>query len=91
MDDSPGTQHSKGFALSIRAKLFLINAMLLIFVGLYGFVEHSSLERLQSLEHAASQNLASEVDLLMLRRHEKTSWHVKTLSTLSDSIQRLIK
>ncbi|WP_414932256.1 methyl-accepting chemotaxis protein [Vibrio europaeus] len=71
MDNSPGTQHSKGFALSIRAKLFLINAMLLIFVGLYGFVEHSSLERLQSLEHAASQNLASEVDLLMLRRHEK--------------------
>ena len=71
MDDSPGLQHSKGFALSIRAKLFLINAMLLIFVGLYGFVEHTSLERLQSLEHAASQNLASEVDLLMLRRHEK--------------------
>ncbi|KJY82385.1 chemotaxis protein [Vibrio galatheae] len=68
MEDTPGT---KGFALSIRAKLFLINATLLFFVAIYGYVEHLSLQKLQSLEHAASQNLASEADLLMLRRHEK--------------------
>lgn len=71
MDRAPDTQHARGFALSIRAKLFLINATLLLFVALYGYVEHSSLQRLQSLEHASSQNLSSEVDLLMLRRHEK--------------------
>ncbi|WP_443088933.1 hypothetical protein [Vibrio sp. M260118] len=71
MDRAPDTQHTRGFALSIRAKLFLINATLLLFVALYGYVEHSSLQRLQSLEHASSQNLSSEVDLLMLRRHEK--------------------
>lgn len=71
MGDSPGTRGSKGFTLSIRAKLLLINATLLLFVFLYGYIEHTSLERLQSLEHAASQNGASKADLLMLRRHEK--------------------
>ncbi|KGY11212.1 chemotaxis protein [Vibrio tubiashii] len=71
MDRAPDTQRTRTFALSIRAKLFLINATLLLFVALYGYIEYTSLQRLQSLEHAASQNLSSGVDLLMLRRHEK--------------------
>ncbi|MFM2589966.1 methyl-accepting chemotaxis protein [Vibrio sp. TBV020] len=71
MDKVPGTTQTRSFTLSIRAKLLIINLTLLLFVGAYGYYEHLSLQRLQSLEHAASENLSSGIDLLMLRRHEK--------------------
>lgn len=71
MDENPSTTQTHGFALSIRAKLVLINLALLLFVGAYGYYEHLSLQRLQSLEKASSDNLSSGIDLLMLRRHEK--------------------
>lgn len=71
MDRDPSTKQTHGFTLSIRAKLVLINLALLFFVGAYGYYEHLSLQRLQSLEKASSENLSSGIDLLMLRRHEK--------------------
>lgn len=71
MDKDLGTKKIRGFTLSIRAKLVLINLALLLFVGVYGYYEHLSLQKLQSLEKASSENLLSGIDLLMLRRHEK--------------------
>lgn len=58
-------------SLSIRTKLILINLTLLIGVVAYGAYEQSSLNKLESLERASSENLSGSVDLLMLRRHEK--------------------
>jgi methyl-accepting chemotaxis protein len=71
MDENPSTTQTHGFTLSIKTKLLLINLALLLFVGAYGYYEHLSLQRLQSLEKASSDNLSSGIDLLMLRRHEK--------------------
>lgn len=69
----PGTLINQGqaFSLSIRAKLLLINITLLLGVGFYAFYERISANRLTTLEHAATENLLSGHDLLMLRRHEK--------------------
>tara|TARA_Y100001956_G_scaffold82723_1_gene104989 strand:+ start:2141 stop:4030 length:1890 start_codon:yes stop_codon:yes gene_type:complete len=64
-------QQRFSLSLSIRMKLILINLTLLVGVGIYAFYEQKSLATLSSLEHAASENLSSSVDLLMLRRHEK--------------------
>ncbi|MGY3569774.1 methyl-accepting chemotaxis protein [Vibrio paucivorans] len=68
MTRSPDTQR---FSLSIRTKLVLINLTLLLGVILYAYYEQTSLNKLDSLEHAANENLNASVDLLMLRRHEK--------------------
>ncbi|USD39900.1 methyl-accepting chemotaxis protein [Vibrio sp. SCSIO 43135] len=68
MTRSPDTQR---FSLSIRTKLVLINLTLLLGVVLYAYYEQTSLNKLDSLEHAANENLNASVDLLMLRRHEK--------------------
>lgn len=70
MSESPKKQRFT-LSLSIRMKLILINLTLLVGVGIYAYYEQTSLSRLASLEHAASENLSSSVDLLMLRRHEK--------------------
>ncbi len=70
MNGSPSSKRAI-FAISIRMKLILINLTLLLGVGIYAYYEQSSFTRLSSLEHAASNNLNSSVDLLMLRRHEK--------------------
>ncbi|MCG9724871.1 methyl-accepting chemotaxis protein [Vibrio brasiliensis] len=70
MSESPEKQRFT-LSLSIRMKLILINLTLLVGVGIYAYYEQTSLNRLASLEHAASENLSSSVDLLMLRRHEK--------------------
>lgn len=69
MSESPEKQRS--LSLSIRMKLILINLTLLVGVGIYAYYEQTSLNRIDSLEYAASENLNSSVDLLMLRRHEK--------------------
>ncbi|KGY10617.1 methyl-accepting chemotaxis protein [Vibrio sinaloensis] len=68
-----GTPNRQGFtlSLSIRTKLVLINLTLLVGVAVYAYYEQKSLADLASLERAASDNLSSSVDLLMLRRHEK--------------------
>lgn len=66
-----GTPVKQRFALSIRLKLILINITLLVGVAVYAYYEQTSLNRLTSLEQAASENLSSSIDLLMLRRHEK--------------------
>lgn len=68
-----GTPKQQRFplSLSIRMKLILINLTLLVCVGIYAYYEQKSLTTLSSLEHAASENLSSSVDILMLRRHEK--------------------
>ena len=68
MTRSPDT---RSFSLSIRTKLVLINLTLLLGVILYAYYEQTSLNKLDSLEHAANENLNASVDLLMLRRHEK--------------------
>ncbi|MEF1174517.1 methyl-accepting chemotaxis protein, partial [Vibrio sinaloensis] len=68
-----GTPKRQGYtlSLSIRTKLVLINLTLLVGVVVYAYYEQKSLADLASLERAASDNLSSSVDLLMLRRHEK--------------------
>ncbi|MFV8461575.1 methyl-accepting chemotaxis protein [Vibrio campbellii] len=58
-------------SLSIRSKFILINLTLFISVFIYAVYEQISLDKLESLEIAATENLRSSVDLLTLRRHEK--------------------
>ncbi|MCY9826153.1 methyl-accepting chemotaxis protein [Vibrio chagasii] len=58
-------------SLSIRSKFILINLTLFISVFIYAVYEQLSLDKLESLEIAATENLRSSVDLLTLRRHEK--------------------
>ncbi|KAB0482712.1 methyl-accepting chemotaxis protein [Vibrio chagasii] len=58
-------------SLSIRSKFILINLTLFICVFIYAVYEQLSLDKLESLEIAATENLRSSVDLLTLRRHEK--------------------
>ncbi|WP_418114259.1 methyl-accepting chemotaxis protein [Vibrio scophthalmi] len=57
--------------ISIRAKLILLNAILILGVISYGLFEQYSLNNLHELELASVENTAAEVDLLTLRRHEK--------------------
>lgn len=71
MEHAQDGSRTTNFALSIRAKLILINITLLVFVAGYSWYESLSLTKLDKLELAAKQNLASEIDLLTLRRHEK--------------------
>lgn len=70
MDRSTEKQRSS-LSLSIRSKFILINITLFVSVFVYAVYEQISLDRLESLERAANENLRSSVDLLMLRRHEK--------------------
>ncbi|OEE98872.1 chemotaxis protein [Vibrio crassostreae 9ZC13] len=58
-------------SLSIRSKFILINLTVFISVFIYAIYEQFSLDKLESLEIAATENLRSSVDLLTLRRHEK--------------------
>ncbi|WP_260258450.1 methyl-accepting chemotaxis protein [Vibrio intestinalis] len=82
--------------LSIRAKLLSINAVLIVGVIFYGIFEQVSLDNLHRLEVASVENMASEVDLLTLRRHEKdflarhdTKYHDKFNGTYDKLIARL--
>ncbi|MDA0147574.1 methyl-accepting chemotaxis protein [Vibrio sp. LaRot3] len=82
--------------LSIRAKLLSINAVLIIGVIFYGIFEQVSLDNLHRLEVASVENMASEVDLLTLRRHEKdflarhdTKYHDKFNVTYDKLLARL--
>ncbi len=66
------TCKKKSYFFSIdQSKTFLINFTLLLGVGFYSFYENVSANRLTTLENAATENLLSAIDLLMLRRHEK--------------------
>ena len=57
--------------ISIRAKLFSINAILLIGIISYALFEHHSLSNMDELKLVSIENTKAEIDLLMLRRHEK--------------------
>ncbi|WP_299690092.1 methyl-accepting chemotaxis protein [uncultured Vibrio sp.] len=70
MNNEPVNQ-SRWLSLSIRNKFILINVTLFVSVLIYAFYEQISLDRLESLERTASENVKSSVDLLMLRRYEK--------------------
>ncbi|MEZ9057910.1 methyl-accepting chemotaxis protein [Vibrio pelagius] len=69
--DRPTDKQRSPLSSSIRSKFILINITLFISVFVYAVYEQMSLDRLESLERAANENLRSSVDLLMLRRHEK--------------------
>ncbi|MCG9640427.1 methyl-accepting chemotaxis protein [Vibrio sp. Isolate34] len=70
MNNPLESQH-RLLSLSIRSKFILINLTLFISVFIYAIYEQFSLDKLESLEIAATENLRSSVDLLTLRRHEK--------------------
>ncbi|WP_070971494.1 methyl-accepting chemotaxis protein [Vibrio sonorensis] len=58
-------------SLSIKAKLWIITAVLALGIVTYALYEQYSLKQLNQLQHISSLNLQSANDLLMLRRHEK--------------------
>ncbi|MCG9693954.1 methyl-accepting chemotaxis protein [Vibrio sp. Isolate22] len=68
---NPSEPQRRPLSLSIRSKFILINLTLFVSVFVYAIYEQMSLDKLESLERAANENLRSSVDLLMLRRHEK--------------------
>ncbi|CAK2637790.1 methyl-accepting chemotaxis protein [Vibrio crassostreae] len=69
--NNPSEPQNRLLSLSIRSKFILINLTLFISVFIYAIYEQLSLNKLESLELAATENLRSSVDLLTLRRHEK--------------------
>ncbi|CAK3206055.1 methyl-accepting chemotaxis protein [Vibrio crassostreae] len=69
--NNPSEPQNRLLSLSIRSKFILINLTLFISVFIYAIYEQFSLDKLESLEIAATENLRSSVDLLTLRRHEK--------------------
>ncbi|CAK1800874.1 methyl-accepting chemotaxis protein [Vibrio crassostreae] len=69
--NNPSEPQNRLLSLSIRSKFILINLTLFISVFIYAIYEQFSLDKLESLELAATENLRSSVDLLTLRRHEK--------------------
>ncbi|WP_086774443.1 methyl-accepting chemotaxis protein [Vibrio coralliirubri] len=69
--NNPSEPQHRLLSLSIRSKFILINLTLFISVFIYAIYEQFSLDKLESLEIAATENLRSSVDLLTLRRHEK--------------------
>ncbi|PTO94503.1 methyl-accepting chemotaxis protein [Vibrio sp. 10N.286.48.B8] len=69
--NNPSEPQHRLLSLSIRSKFILINLTLFISVFIYAIYEQLSLNKLESLELAATENLRSSVDLLTLRRHEK--------------------
>ncbi|RPF52420.1 methyl-accepting chemotaxis protein [Vibrio crassostreae] len=69
--NNPSEPQHRLLSLSIRSKFILINLTLFISVFIYAIYEQFSLDKLESLELAATENLRSSVDLLTLRRHEK--------------------
>lgn len=78
--------------ISIRAKLILLNAILIIGVISYGLFEQYSLNNLHELELASVENTAAEVDLLTLRRHEKdflARHELKYQTRFNDTFARL--
>ncbi|MBY6186126.1 methyl-accepting chemotaxis protein [Marinobacter hydrocarbonoclasticus] len=58
-------------SLSIKARIRLINLLLLVFIGLYALYAQYNAALLQRLDQAIQLNHQSEVDLLSLRRNEK--------------------
>ncbi len=68
---NPSETQRHSLSLSIRSKFILINLTLFVSVFIYAIYEQFSLDKLESLEIAATENLRSSVDLLTLRRHEK--------------------
>ncbi|MCT4347593.1 methyl-accepting chemotaxis protein [Vibrio sp. NC2] len=68
---NPSEPQRRSLSLSIRSKFILINLTLFVSVFIYAIYEQFSLDKLESLERAATENLRSSVDLLTLRRHEK--------------------
>ncbi|KAA8667077.1 methyl-accepting chemotaxis protein [Vibrio gigantis] len=69
--NNPLEPQQRVLSLSIRSKFILINLTLFVSVLIYAIYEQFSLEKLESLERSATENLRSSVDLLTLRRHEK--------------------
>ncbi|CAK3985001.1 methyl-accepting chemotaxis protein [Vibrio crassostreae] len=69
--NNPSEPQHRLLSLSIRSKFISINLTLFISVFIYAIYEQLSLNKLESLELAATENLRSSVDLLTLRRHEK--------------------
>ncbi|WP_333913531.1 methyl-accepting chemotaxis protein [Vibrio coralliirubri] len=69
--NNPSEPQHRLLSLSIRSKFILINITLFISVFIYAIYEQFSLDKLESLEIAATENLRSSVDLLTLRRYEK--------------------
>ncbi|CDT62821.1 Methyl-accepting chemotaxis protein [Vibrio coralliirubri] len=69
--NNPSEPQHRLLSLSIRSKFILINLTLFVSVFIYAIYEQFSLDKLESLEIAATENLRSSVDLLTLRRHEK--------------------
>lgn len=69
--NNPSEPQHRLLSLSIRSKFILINLTLFVSVFIYAIYEQFSLDKLESLEIAATENLRSTVDLLTLRRHEK--------------------
>lgn len=69
--NNPPEPQQRVLSLSIRSKFILINITLFVSVLIYAIYEQFSLDKLESLERSATENLRSSVDLLTLRRHEK--------------------
>ncbi|MCG9600696.1 methyl-accepting chemotaxis protein [Vibrio sp. Isolate31] len=69
--NNPSKPQHRLLSLSIRSKFILINLTLFVSVSVYAIYEQFSLDKLESLEVAAIENLKSSVDLLTLRRYEK--------------------
>ena len=69
--NNPPEPQQRVLSLSIRSKFILINLTLFVSVLIYAIYEQFSLDKLESLERSATENLKSSVDLLTLRRHEK--------------------
>ncbi|MEG3222246.1 methyl-accepting chemotaxis protein [Vibrio gigantis] len=69
--NNPPEPQQRVLSLSIRSKFILINLTLFVSVLIYAIYEQFSLDKLESLERSATENLRSSVDLLTLRRHEK--------------------
>ncbi|ULN62906.1 methyl-accepting chemotaxis protein [Vibrio gigantis] len=69
--NNPLEPQQRVLSLSIRSKFILINLTLFVSVLIYAIYEQFSLDKLESLERSATENLRSSVDLLTLRRHEK--------------------
>ncbi|MCZ8488560.1 hypothetical protein O9992_19050 [Vibrio lentus] len=83
---SESRRHS--LSLSIRSKFILINLTLFVSVFIYAIYEQFSLDKLESLERAATENLRSSVDLLTLRRHEKDFNYLATITNTQERFDK---
>lgn len=64
--NNPLEPQQRVLSLSIRSKFILINLTLFVSVLIYAIYEQFSLDKLESLERSATENLRSSVDLLTL-------------------------